>query len=114
MSLPSSACSPVRRRMAGDHLVKAAEELFGFCFGLALQALRHHRGGRFRNGAAGALEADVANRVAFEIEIDGEAVAAERIESLGLVIGAGELAEIARSLAVLEDHVLIEIAQVGH
>src|SRR5208282_1111350 len=90
------------------------EKFLRLCHRLAFDALRHHRRGRFRDRAARALKTDVADRIAIELEIYGEAVAAERIEALGLVIGGRDFAIIARSLAVLEDHVLIEIAQVGH
>ena len=44
---------------------------------------------------------------------DLDLVAAERVASLGLAGGAIERAEVPRLLGVIEDHRLIEIAQLG-
>jgi hypothetical protein len=60
------------------------------------------------------LEADIANRVSFKVKINGKVVAAQGIKALGFMIRLPDLAKIARSLAVLENYILIEIAQISH
>ena len=55
-----------------------------------------------------------ADAIAVERQVDGLAVAAERVVALGLAVGVREGVEVARPLAVVEDDFLVEIAQVGH
>src|SRR5207253_2811380 len=57
------------------------------------------------------LKAHIANNVIFELEINGHAVAAERIVTFRNPVGASELEEIARAAAVIQDHLLIELLQ---
>ena len=99
-------------RSPGHQLVKTREKLFRLLARFSFNALCHHRSGRFGDRAAGALEADVADKIAVEIEIDGKVIAAERIEALRLVIRRLDLTIIARRLAVLEDRFLVKLAQV--
>ncbi len=54
------------------------------------------------------------NLVALKVKIDGEMVAAEGVVALGFVIGLRQLPVVSRRLAVLQDDVLIELAQIGH
>jgi hypothetical protein len=96
---------------AGDQVVELLEELDGFRLGLALHHLRHHGSRRARDGAAGALEADLVNLVAVHIDIDRAAVSAQGVISLGLVIRGRNAMKVPRRLAVLENDFLIKFAQ---
>ena len=60
------------------------------------------------------MKSDIADRIAVHLDVDREVIAAERIEAFGGAIRGRQLAIIARRLAVLEDHFLIEIAEFGH
>ena len=100
-------------RVARDEPVEAVEERLGLRSRLALEGLRHHRGRGGGDRAAGALEADVLDQVALQLHVDGGAVAAERVVALGPAGGRGQLAEVPRPLAVVEDHFLIKLAQLG-
>lgn len=75
---------PVRRRLARHQLVELIEDSIRFCSGLTLQALRHHGRRGLGDGASRALEADVANRVTLQVQVDGEMVTAERVISFAL------------------------------
>ena len=92
---------------ARHYVVEFLEQLFGFLGALAFHCLRHHRRRRFRNGATGALEGDIANLAVSDFEINREMIAAERIETFGLAISGFERAVIPRTLAVLQNDVLI-------
>src|SRR5689334_18644068 len=100
--------------VTGHQAVKLLKDFLCFLFALPFHCLRHHRGRCLRDRTSCSLEGHVLDRVAFEVEINGEMVAAERIVSLGFVIGGRQLAIISRRLAVLQDHILIELAQIGH
>jgi len=92
---------------ARHDVVEFLEQLFGFLGALAFECLRHHRGRSFGDGATGALEGDIANLAVSNLEINREMIAAERIETFGFAIGGLERAVIPRTLAVLQDDVLI-------
>ena len=92
---------------ARHDLVEFLEQLLGFLGALAFQGLRHHRCGGFGDSATGALEGDIANLAVSNLEVNREMIAAERIKTLGLVIGGFERTVIPRTLAVLQDDVLI-------
>src|SRR5271154_934427 len=112
--LPKLGFISGRGSMSRHHFMEALEDFFRLRQRLALHALGHHGGGRLRNRAARALKADVADRIAIERDVHGEPIAAERIEPLGFVVRGRQLAEISRRLAVLQNYVLVQIAQVGH
>ncbi len=61
-----------------------------------------------------ALETDVAHDTVLELQVEGDAVAAQRVETLGLTVAVLQLVEVARLLVVVEDHLLVELSQVGH
>src|SRR5215471_17942764 len=99
--------------------MKTIKKFFRFCAGLAFQALRHHGSRSLGDGAARSLKSDIADLCVltvsvFKIEIDGEVIAAERVIAFSLVIGAGQFAVVTRGLAVLQNHLLIKLTQVGH
>src|SRR5512142_1320709 len=100
--------------MSGDHTVEMVKELFRLCLGFAFQSLSHHRGRSFRYGAARTLEGDIANKISVHLQINGEAIATERVISLSFVVGRLQLAIVARRLAVLQNDFLVQIAQIGH
>ena len=77
----------------------------------ALKAGRHHRSGGLRNRTSRSLKANVANQITLDFEIHGKVIAAQRVVPLRPMIDRGRLAEIARSFAMLQDHVLIEKAR---
>src|SRR5208283_323698 len=57
---------------------------------------------------------DLANGVAFVVDINRTTVTAQRVISLGLPIGRLQPAKIARRFVVFQDHFLIELAQIVH
>ena len=114
-SLPSSGAPGfVLAVLPRDQVVEALEEGLRFRARLPLQALGHHRGGRRRDRAARPLEADVFQHVVLEPDEHGLPVAAERVVALRSPVRASQLAEVPRPLAVVEDHFLVEVAQLAH
>src|ERR1700712_2800303 len=102
------------RHLAGHELMKSFEDRFGFDAALSLDRRRHERRRRFRDGAALALEADVAHRLAVHLHPERQRIAAEGIAALDRSISVDHLPEIARLPVVLEDDFLIEGVGVAH
>src|SRR5919106_5180025 len=96
---------------AGDQAVEALEQRVRLGHGLALERLGHQRGRGGRDGAPGALERDVLHAVSRDVEEDLQAVAAERIVPHGRAVRIRQGAEIPRPPVVVEDDLLIEVAQ---
>ena len=96
------------------HALEILKQLFRLSSGFALQSLRHHRSRSTRDSATRALKRDVLDHVSLDSERDGTAIAAQRIETLGFVVGSRQLAEVPGRLGVLQDHFLIDIPQIGH
>src|SRR5262245_14641750 len=109
---------PLRLRFrvepAREQVMKRGEQGLGFGARLALEQLGHDGGGCRGNGAALALEADVLDHVAVELQVDGEPVAAQVVVPFEVAAPPAQGAEVARPLAVLEDQVVVQLAQVGH
>src|SRR5579864_5350294 len=106
-----------RRRERGlgtaRHLgVEALEERVRFFSRLALEDFRHERSRGLRDGAAAALEAHILDAAILERHEYGDAVAAERVVAMRQMARMLLLAEIPRALPMVEDDVLIEIAQI--
>src|SRR5207247_3839257 len=96
-----------------DETVETVEQRVRLRPRLPLERLGHHRGGGGGDRAARALEADVLHAVALQLDVDGGAIPAERVVALGPAGGRGQLAEVPRPLAVVEDDLLIQLAQFG-
>src|SRR5690606_15128156 len=97
------------------HVAELLEQGLGLLLGLADQGPGHQRGGGDRYGAAGAVEADVADDAALVgLEVERDLVAAQRIAALRLAIRAGDLAAVTRVAVVIEDDLLVEVLQVAH
>src|SRR6266481_5541004 len=101
-------------RVAGYQVLKFLENRRGFCRGLAFDAFSHHRCGGGGNRATGPLKADVLNHAVFHLEKELHLVAAQRVEALGMSVGDRERAEIPRLLLVIQDDLLVQIAQIRH
>ena len=99
---------------AGDQCVELCEHLSGFGGGLAFEALRHHGRRRLGDGAALAFKTNIADGAVVHIQIDRKVVAAQRIKAFGFAVRSLGHAKIPRTLAVLQNHFLIQIAQVRH
>src|SRR6185295_13462603 len=107
----------LRRPLAGsrgDQRVEILEQGAGRFDGAALERLRHQRGRRGRDGAAGALEGDVADAAVLEVEEHGHLVAAERVVPFRLMVRLRQGTEVAGPPVVIEDDLLIELAQLAH
>jgi hypothetical protein len=108
----------VRRRFliqfARHHPVKLVKERFRFLFALALDALRHHAGGGLRDGATGALEADIFDNFVFQLQIDRQLVAAERVIALGGAVGRFKPPKVTRLLVMIQNDLLVKLAQFRH
>src|SRR6185437_10760273 len=93
----------------------ALEERRGLGQRLALEDLGHERGGGLRDSAAAALEAHILDALAIHGDVDRHLIAAERVVAVREMARLLLRAEIARALAVIEDDVLVEVAQIhGH
>src|SRR5579883_153394 len=101
-----------RSVVAGDLGMKALEERIGLGERLAAKDLGHQRSRRRRDGATATLEAHILDPIAIERDIDGHAIAAQRIMPVGEAIGVLRHPEIPGVLTVIENDVLIEIAQI--
>src|SRR5216684_1304626 len=108
--LGGGAAVPRRRQ----HVVEPAEELVCLADGLAFEARGHHRGGRLGDGAARALEADIADHARLDVEVDPDLVPAEGVVALRGPVGPVEPPEVARLPVVVEDDLLVQLAQFGH
>src|SRR5579871_5251399 len=96
----------------GEEGVHLVEELEGILSGLALELLSHEGSGSHGDGAAAALETEVADLAAVQLEIDRELVTAQGVEALLHPIGPSDLAEVPRAAVVIHDHVAVEILEV--
>jgi len=76
-----------------------------FCL-LTLAVIIERRPCKWRSSRPGS---NAFNAIAFEMQTQMNAVAAQRIESVGLTIGIAEFAVITRLLVVIEDHLLVEL-----
>ena len=90
------------------------EHLLDLGSGLALDGLGHHRGRGLGDGAALALEADVANHAVGDIEVNGHVIATQGIGALGAPVGGGHGREVARVALVVEDDFLIKVVERVH
>ena len=103
------------RLLALHQMQEAAHQLFRFGPCAALEHVGHQRGGGLADGAALAFESDVGDAaILAQLQIDGHAVAAERIVALGLVAGAFQHAKMARMARMIEDHLLVKFLAAHH
>src|SRR5512133_3342511 len=94
--------------------MKSRTERAGVDDSLALQHFGHQRCRRGRDRAAAALEADISNTVAVEGHVNRHPVATQRIVALRKMRRLLDDAEITRMPPVIEDDVLIKLAQIHH
>src|SRR6266852_4397718 len=105
----------VRAGSAGrQHVMEALEELLGLVEGLPLKARGHHRSRGPGDGAARTLEADITDHAVLNVQVDSDLIAAERVVARGRPVGPLELLEIAGLPVMVEDDLLVELAQLGH
>src|SRR5215813_7076273 len=81
---------------------------------LTLQHLRHQRRRRGRDGAAAPLKADIGDAVAIEGQVHRHPVTAERVVALREMRRMIDLSKIPRMASVIENDVLIKLAQIDH
>ena len=94
---------------SGDHLTDFVEKRFYFVLPLAFEAFSEQRSGGFVNGATIAEKTDFFDAVPIQGHENGYVIAAKRIVPLGGAVGALEFAKIARTFAMVEDDLLIEV-----
>src|SRR5690606_345548 len=82
--------------------------------GAPLHGLGHERGGGDGDGAAVAVEADVAHALAVQLEVQRQAIPAQRVEPLEPQVGALENAEVPGAAVVIDDDLLVEVLGVHH
>ena len=91
------------------------ENLFGFVDVLALDSLCHHRRGGLGYGATGALKSYVFNHaVIVDVQVEGNLVTAQWVESLGGSLGVLQLFEVARTPIVIHHNFLIQVFEIVH
>src|SRR4051794_34370751 len=98
--------------MVGEHFVNLVEEMRYLGTLLSLHGLAHERSGRDGDRAAFAVEAHIGDAIAIEPHRDVQAVAAQRVVSVGRGIRRIQSPEKARALVVIEDHVAVEVLEV--
>ena len=103
-----------RRGLAGEHGVDAMKQGLGLVQRFADHAGRHHRGRGFGDGAALALECGVLDHAILHAQIEPDLVPTERVVALGGPVGALQHAEVPRLPVVVENHLLVEVAEIGH
>jgi hypothetical protein len=96
------------------HPVELLEHPLGFFDRPALDGVGHERGRGARDGAAGPLERDTLDDAALDVDLYREMVPAERVATLRVAVRLGQRAEVPRPLVVIEDHLLVQLSQVGH
>src|SRR6516164_2100747 len=96
----------------GDHFMDLVEHGLNFSLGLALYIFRQERGGGFGDTRTGTERTDVFDSIAVQFQKEFELISTERVVALGGTGRRTQLMEIARVLAVIEDHLLIKFAQV--
>src|SRR5262245_57520738 len=94
--------------------MEAIEQALRFRPRLAFEALGQQRSRRGGNGAAGSLKSDVGDPVGFEFELDCPGVAAQRVVALRLAARAWNRSRVARTLAVIDHDLLIQILEAPH
>jgi hypothetical protein len=100
-----------RRLAVGHQVVELLEERLHLLDLAALERLGHEgRGGR-GDGAAPAFERHVADHAILDLEVHLHVVAAERVVALRLVARAVHRMAVPRRLVVVEDQLLVEVAQ---
>lgn len=97
----------------GDDVVEIVVEFLGFGGGFAFELGGHERGAGLGNGTAGAVEGQVGDAVAVELEIDAAFVAAGRVVAVGDAVGGGQFAAVAGAAVVVEDDLLVEFGEIG-
>src|SRR6202012_2423769 len=86
--------------------------LFGIFPGAALEHVGHHRGRRLADGAALALDFDVGDTaILAQLQINGDAVAGERVVAFRLVAGVSHGAVMARMARMVENDLLIQFPE---
>lgn len=94
-----------------DHAMEFLEELFHLGLGLTLDGLGHHARCRLRNRTPRPFEGHVLHSIVLQSQIDSQFIATKRVVAFGAVIGAFELAKVSRLLVVIENDLLIELAE---
>jgi hypothetical protein len=90
-----------------NHSMKLVEQSLRFLLRFSFDALCHHAGGGLGDSTTRTLETDVFNHFIFEVEINGQLIATERVMALGRAICRLELTEVSRLLVVIEDDLLV-------
>src|SRR3982750_1533005 len=94
-------------KLTRHHPMKLIEEHLGLLFTLPLDALRHHARRCFRDGATTALKTDGFPGFIFNLHVDHQLVAAQRVEAFGSAVSRLQLMKVARLLVVIENDLLV-------
>ena len=100
----------LRARRRGHQPVERVEQLVGLVERLALERVGHQRRRRLGDRAAGALEPQILDHVALEVEVDRDFVAAQRVVALRVAVVGIRDPEIPGSLVVIQDDFLVELS----
>ncbi len=104
-------------RAAREHVAECLEQRFRCGDRLPFHRRRHQRRRRLGDRAPRAvrhLKADVVDRVAIDLDVHLDPVAAQRVVAFGGAIRLLEPPEVTRVPVVVEDGLLIQIAEVAH
>src|SRR5471030_135181 len=90
------------------------EKGVGLIAALSLHHRAHDRGRGFGYGAAGADEGHIADGLAVQIEIDRVVISAKRVIALDLAGRRRQLVKVSGVPVVVENDLLVELAEIGH
>src|SRR5437667_4818954 len=106
--------SPLAGLALGQHCAKPLEDLFGLGHRLALEVGRHHRSRGPGDSATRTLKADVTDELVLSHDLNRHAVTAERVVALRSLGRTRQPPEVPRLPVVIEDDLLIQLAELGH
>src|SRR6185503_5754607 len=108
---------PRRVVPAREHIAERLKHRFRISRRFSFDCLGHERGGRFRDRTPRPLrhlKTDVADRLAVELHVQLNPVTAQRIVAFRLAVGRFNALEIPRAAVVVENDLLIELAEIRH
>src|SRR5262249_16815086 len=101
-------------RFPHHEVAEALENRLDLLDRFALEALGHDGRRGLRDRAARALEAQILHAPVLDPEVNLHFVAAERVVAVRAAVRVFELLEVTRPLVVVQDRLLVTIAQIGY
>src|SRR3954471_19935400 len=97
-----------------DDVMETFEEGAGLTDRVSLDGVGHERCRCLRNGTTAPLKRDIRDHITIDLHVEIQPIAAEWIVALGAVRRRFDRAEVPRPLVMVEDHFLIQVAEIRH